>query len=207
MGLDLTVIAALLIVVTIHEFCHAWAASILGDPTAKLEGRLSLNPLRHLDPIGVIMMLLIHIGWGKPVPVNPRYFKNPKFGNAMTALAGPLSNLVLAVVLAIPLKYFPQILPDQVNYFLATVLDVSILLFAFNMLPLPPLDGSKIIGFFVPKKYEAAYARFLHSGVAYFVIFLLFDQFVLSRLFGFSILAYFMGVIYTFIKSIIFLGT
>jgi Zn-dependent protease len=153
------------------------------------------------------MMFLIHIGWGKPVPVNPRYFKKPKRDNAITALAGPASNLVLALVLALPLKYLGNYIPYQIGYFMMVLLDVSILLFAFNMLPLPPLDGSKIIGIFVPRKYEPAYERYLHTGVTYFVIFLLFDQFILSRYLGYSVLGQFMGIIYTFIKSAVFLGT
>ena len=200
-------IVALLIVITIHEFSHAWVANFFGDPTAKLAGRVSLNPLKHLDPVGTIMLFIIHIGWGKPVPVNPRYFKNPKRDNALTALAGPLSNLVLALILALPLKYLGPYLPSWLNLLLETVLDVSILLFAFNMLPFPPLDGSGIAGLFIPRKYELAYRRYLHSGMIYFVLFLLFDQFVLARALGYSILSQFMGIIYTFIKSAIFLGT
>jgi len=200
-------IIALLIVVTIHEFSHAAVANFFGDPTAKHSGRLTLNPLKHLDPIGVLMMFIAHIGWGKPVPVNPRYFKNPKREEALTALAGPASNLLLAVILAIPVKYFAEIIPSQITYFLAMMMDVSIYLFAFNMLPFPPLDGSKFVGIFVPKKFEFAYKRYLQSGVTYFVLFLLFDQLFLARVLGFSILYQFMGIIYTFVKSIIFLGT
>lgn len=200
-------IIALLIVITIHECAHAWVANLLGDPTAKLAGRISLNPIRHLDPIGTLMMVFVHIGWGKPVPVNPRYFNNPKRDNALTALAGPASNLLLALTLALPLKYLLSVMPFQVSYFMSVLLDMSILLFAFNMLPFPPLDGSKIIGIFVPKKYESVYERYLRSGVNYFVIFLLFDQFVLARLLGFSVLSEFMGLIFAFVKSIVFLGT
>lgn len=200
-------ILALLIVVTVHEFSHAAVANFFGDPTAKINGRLSLNPLKHLDPIGVLMMFMVHIGWGKPVPVNSRYFKNPKREEALTALAGPGSNLLLAIVLAIPVKYFADTMPHQLTYFLAMLIDVSIYLFAFNMLPFPPLDGSKFIGIFIPKKFEFAYKRYLQSGVTYFVLFLLFDQFFLARAFGYSVLYQFMGIIYTFVKSIIFLGT
>ncbi len=203
----LLVIAALLIVITIHEYSHAWVANVLGDPTAKLAGRVSLNPLRHLDPIGTIMIFLIHIGWGKPVPVNPRFFKNPKRDNALTALAGPASNLVMALALALPLKYLAIYIPFHIAYFMAIVLDISILLFAFNMLPLPPLDGSKIIGMIVPRRFESAYERYLSSGVTYFVLFLLFDQFVLTRVLGYSVLSQFMGLIFTFVKSLVFLGT
>jgi len=208
MNLELVfLIVALVIVITVHECAHAWVANYLGDPTAKLAGRVSLNPLKHLDLMGTIMLFLIHIGWGKPVPVNPGYFRKPKRDNALTALAGPASNLILALILALPLKYLYAYIPPNLELFLATVLDVSILLFAFNMLPFPPLDGSKIIEIFIPRKYELAYKRYLQSGVTYFVVFVLFDQFVLARVLGFSILSQFMGIIYTFIKSIIFLGS
>jgi Zn-dependent protease len=201
------VIIALLIVITIHEFSHAWAANLLGDPTARLAGRMTFNPIKHLDPVGTIMMFLIHIGWGKPVPVNPRYFKNPKRDSALTALAGPASNLVLALVLALPLKYFGGFMPYYVAFFLSILMDVSILLFAFNMLPFPPLDGSKIIGIFIPRKFESAYQRYLMTGAVYFAIFLIFDQFILQKYVGYSILSQFMGVIYTFVKSLVYFGT
>jgi Zn-dependent protease len=125
----------------------------------------------------------------------------------LTALAGPASNLILALLLALPLKYLAQYIPYQLGYFMSMLLDVSILLFAFNMLPLPPLDGSKVIGIFIPGKFERAYQRYLREGVIYFVLFLLFDQFVLERMLGYSILGEFMGAIYTFIKSAVSLGT
>lgn len=200
-------ILALLIVITIHECCHAIAANFFGDPTARLEGRISLNPLRHLDPMGLIMMFLVHIGWGKPVPVNPRYFKNPKREEALTALAGPVSNLVIALVLAVPVKYASVYIGPIITDFLGRILDISIVLFAFNILPFPPLDGSKFFAIFVPRKFELAYQRYLLNGTTYFSLFLLFDYFVLTRSFGFSILSLFIGKIFVLIKSIIFLGT
>lgn len=208
MGIDLLLtILALLIVITIHEFSHAYVANFFGDPTAKLAGRMSLNPLVHLDPMGTIMMFLIHIGWGKPVPVNPRYFKNPKREEALTALAGPLSNLVLALVLALPLKYAAPFLPEGIFDFLQIVFNVSIFLFIFNMLPFPPLDGSKFVALFVPKRYESIYKDYLRKGGLYFALFLLFDYFVLSNILEQSILSLFIGKIYVFLQSVIFLGT
>lgn len=199
--------AALVIVITIHECCHALTAYFFGDPTAKLAGRISLNPLRHLDPLGTLMMLMIHIGWGKPTPVNPRYFKNPKLEEALTALAGPASNLVLALILALPLKYLPHFIPGPIQFFMALVMDVSVWLFAFNILPFPPLDGSKILAVFVPKRFEHQYQRYLNSGTVYFLLFLLFDQFILGGLIGYSIVGHFIGTIFTYVKSIIYLGT
>lgn len=199
-------IIALVIVITIHEFAHAWTANRLGDPTARLEGRISLNPFRHLDPVGTLMIFLIHIGWGKPVPVNPSYFKNRFRDEALTALAGPLSNLVLAVVCAVPLKYFAEMMFSPVVLFLGILMDISLVLFAFNMLPFPPLDGSKFLSWFVPKRHKGLYEDYLRHGIMYFLIFLLVDRFLLSNIFGFSILSEFIGFIYTFTKSLIFLG-
>jgi len=199
-------IFALVIVVTIHEFSHAWVALKLGDPTAKIAGRVTLNPLAHLDLVGTLMLFLVHIGWGKPVPVNPHYFKNPKRDEAITALAGPLSSLILALVLTIPLKYLPLVMPEVLFRFLATVLEVAIGLFVFNMLPFPPLDGSKIVGIFVPKRFHRGYQYYLQNGMVYFAVFLLFDQFVLARTFQFSILQYSIGTVSTFIKTLLFLG-
>lgn len=200
-------ILALVIVVTVHEFSHAWVAHKLGDPTAKIAGRLTLNPLAHLDLLGTLMLFLVHIGWGKPVPVNPHYFKHPKRDEALTAFAGPLSSLVLALILTLPLKYLSLVMPEFVFQLFATVLDVSLLLFIFNILPFPPLDGSKIVGIFVPQKFQRIYQHYLQNGMIYFAVFLLFDQFVLARTFQFSILQYVIGSAFTFLKTLLFLGT
>ncbi len=200
-------LAALFMVITIHEFSHAITAYYFGDPTAKLAGRITLNPLAHIDIMGLFMMFMIHIGWGKPVPVNPHYFKNPKRDEALTALAGPLSNLVLAFILAVPLKYIPGFVHTGIGNFFNIVLDVSIYLFVFNMIPFPPLDGSKFIGLIIPHRYEFKYQQFLQKGTMYFALFLLFDYFVLSNSFGFSVIGYFMGKLFVLIKSIVFLGT
>lgn len=203
----INLILALVIVITVHEFTHAWVANYFGDPTAKLQGRVTLNPLAHLDPIGTLMIFLIRIGWGKPVPVNPMYFKNPKRDEAITAVAGPLSNLAMAALLAIPLKYFGARMSPVIATFLATVLDISIILFAFNMLPFPPLDGSKFLQLLMPKRFERAYEQYLRNGSMYFIGFLLIDNFILAKYFGFSILSRFIGEIYTFVKAAVFLGT
>lgn len=200
-------ILALVIVVTIHEFCHAWVANKLGDPTAKIAGRLTLNPAAHIDLMGALMLFLVHIGWGKPVPVNPHYFKHPKRDEALTALAGPFSSLFLAFLLTLPLKYFALVIPEQVFQFLLTVFDTALVLFIFNMLPFPPLDGSKIAGIFIPKRFHHLYQQYLQNGMFYFALFLLFDQFVLARTFQVSILQYFIGIVFTFVKTFLFLGT
>lgn len=205
--LDFYFIIALIIVITVHEFSHAFVSNMLGDPTAKQLGRISLNPLAHLDIMGTLMMFLIHIGWGKPVPINSRYFRHPLRDSSLTALAGPLANLLFALVLALPLKYVSFAAVPELYRFLDTVLYANIMLFAFNMLPFPPLDGSKIIGIFVPQRFQLAYQSYLQSGMIYFALFLIFDQFVLANTLGFSIIQYFIGNIFVFVKTIIFLGT
>ena len=157
--------------------------------------------------MGTLMLFLVHIGWGKPVPVNSHYFKHPKRDGALTALAGPFSSLVLALILVLPLKYFALVMPEFLFQFLSTVLDMALVLFIFNMLPFPPLDGSKILGMFVPRRFHRYYQNYLDNGMIYFAIFLLFDQFVLVQSFQFSIMQYFIGIVFTFIKTLLFLGT
>ena len=143
-----------LICITFHETSHGLTAYMLGDPTAKREGRLSLNPIKHIDWMGFAMMVVFHFGWAKPVPVNMMNFKNPKRGMAVTALAGPASNILLtAVMLALygPL-YILTVMRDggavleAVTRMVSTTAYLSMALAVFNLLPVPPLDGSKILG-------------------------------------------------------------
>ncbi len=141
---------SLLIAIDVHEFAHAWVANELGDPTARYQGRLSLNPLVHLDPMGTIMMLFsifygFGIGWGKPVPVNPLYLrKGPRVGMGMVAAAGPLSNLVLAAMAAVPIRLGITMSWSLLNLLLILI-SINIGLALFNLLPLPPLDGASIL--------------------------------------------------------------
>jgi len=141
---------SLLIAIDVHEFAHAWMANELGDPTARYQGRLSLNPLVHLDPMGTIMMLFslfsgFGIGWGKPVPVDPRYLrKGPRVGMGMVAAAGPVSNLILAAIAAVPIRLALS-LPWSLLNLLAILISVNISIALFNLLPLPPLDGASIL--------------------------------------------------------------
>ncbi len=145
----LAIVLAFLVAISVHECAHAAAAYALGDPTAKFAGRLSLNPLRHLDPLGTILLFLVHFGWGKPVPVNPRNLARPLRDQALISLAGPLSNFVTAAILVIPMKHilplFNGPVSDFVGTFLAFTISLNIVLMIFNLIPIPPLDGSKVL--------------------------------------------------------------
>lgn len=156
-------IPVILLSLTIHEVAHGWIASRLGDPTAKNLGRLSLNPLKHLDPIGTIMMLVVGFGWAKPVPINVRYFKNKRRDMALTALAGPVSNLVIAfigiffyMVLSRTL-YNALVSGNSLAYvivlFFYVFYTLNLYLAIFNLLPIPPLDGSRILFIILPDRY------------------------------------------------------
>ncbi|MEG2000039.1 MAG: site-2 protease family protein [Evtepia sp.] len=167
-------IVAILICLVIHEVSHGFAAYKLGDPTAKQSHRLSLNPIHHLDPFGLLMMVVVGFGWAKPVPVDPRYFKKPKSGMAITALAGPLSNFVLAFLAALLLNFIfgmTGVLPVSGNGiamfvdFLYMLMSLSIGLGIFNLIPFPPLDGSKILAMFLPDRAYNFAMRYEQYGM------------------------------------------
>ncbi len=139
---------AILIGITFHEYAHALAAYKLGDITPKLEGRLTLNPIKHIDFIGFIMLIILHFGWAKPVPINIYNLKNFRRDVIIIAFAGPLSNLIIAFICFFLLKL--SINNEVLNFLLSSTLYINIFLFAFNLIPLPPLDGWRIISVVFP---------------------------------------------------------
>ena len=166
----LTRLVGVFLCLTIHETCHGLAAYALGDPTAKSMHRLSLNPLRHIDWIGLCMMFFCGFGWAKPVPVDPRYFRKPKQGMAVTALAGPVSNLLLALLLLLFSRLIYDFAPysDLWNGLFAFLLRTSILsvgLGVFNLVPIPPLDGSKVLAAFLPDRAYFQLMRYERYGM------------------------------------------
>ncbi len=185
MFLTLYYLLALVVVLTLHEWAHAFVATRLGDPTPERFGRLSLNPLRHLDPLGTLALFLVGLGWAKPVPVNPRNFKNPIWDEGLTALAGPLMNLIVAIF-AGALSVFLSSVPEARMFFEA-VLDLSLYLMIFNLLPFPPLDGSHFWVLFLPARHRAGAALWLEKHAVWFLVFLIVDTQFLARYLGFSL--------------------
>ena len=171
------------LIISVHETAHGYVAYKLGDPTAKNLGRLTLNPIHHIDPFGALCMLFFHIGWAKPVPINPRNFKNPKRGFAITALAGPLSNLIMAFlfsgVFLLMYKVSVDVLVTDGEGFLFNLCQTTTLFFSifysvniglaiFNLIPIPPLDGSRILNVVLPQKAYFAimkYERQIYLGL------------------------------------------
>ena len=170
----------ILLSLSVHETAHAIAANKLGDPTAKNLGRITLNPVKHLDPIGFLCMLLCGFGWANPVPINSRYFKNPRRDMAISAAAGPVSNVLLAFIFALLLKISYAVLPGMITteaslelasilvQFLSIGVSLNITLAVFNLLPVPPLDGSRLLYWLLPPKtaYKISqYERYIAIGV------------------------------------------
>lgn len=164
-------VCASLICLTVHEVCHGLAAYRLGDPTAKSMGRLSLNPIRHIDPVGLVLMITAHVGWAKPVPIDPRYFKHPKRDMALTALAGPASNFLLAWVFLLIFRVLYAVLPITSTFQLYLLIFflygamLSTGLGVFNLFPIPPLDGSKVLFSFFPDRVYATVLRYERFGM------------------------------------------
>lgn len=157
---------------TIHEMAHGIAAYLLGDRTAKDDGRISLNPIKHIDPVGFLAIMLFGFGWAKPVMIDPRRFKQPKFDMAITALAGPVSNFIFALITLF--VYAPLIKSDLnihpiVFDILGQLFSINIALGVFNLLPIPPLDGSKVLGAFLPDNLYWSFTS-MRNGIVIIII-------------------------------------
>ncbi len=183
----------------VHEWAHGFAAYKLGDNTAKYMGRLSFNPLRHIDYIGALMILVFGFGWAKPVPVDPRYFKNPKRDMALTALAGPLSNIIMAFIalflysaLAVVLGDNNSVIAEYIWLFFYFVAYINISLAVFNLVPIPPLDGSKILSAILPTR--TYYKLMQYERYSFIILAVLLYSGVLSKPLGYISSHLFIGL-------------
>lgn len=175
----LLLLPIILISLTVHEYSHGYTAYRLGDPTARNLGRLTLNPLKHIDPFGFIMLILAGFGWAKPVPINTRYLKHGRWGMAAVSFAGPFSNLVLGflgmVVYRVLAKYFGDSISMQLGTVLQTFFSyfvfINIGLFVFNLFPIPPLDGSRILAAVLPQRIAMKYLQYeMYIQIALFAL-------------------------------------
>ncbi len=159
---------------TIHEFSHGYVAYRLGDDTAQRAGRLTLNPIKHLDPIGTIMLFIVHIGWAKPVPINPYNFKDMKRDTAIVSLAGPAANFIYAAAVSIIFRFInPNVYMFNHNILIQIIfytIFINLALGIFNLIPFPPLDGSKILGAFLSDEQYYKFQRFERKGMMIFLI-------------------------------------
>lgn len=192
--LGVVYLAAIIVAITVHEFSHALAGKLEGDETAESLGRLTLNPIAHLDPWGFVFMVIAGFGWGRPVPFNPYRLKHRRFGPALVSIAGPISNIICALVFGLIYKVLLQsiALPDN-NYlmiFLGALIIINAVLAVFNLIPIPPLDGSKLLFALLPQtKGTLQFRMFMeHYGMFLLIGIILLDTVtgisVLSRLFG-----------------------
>jgi Zn-dependent protease len=182
--LQLFQIVILIFSAIIHEYMHGWMADRLGDPTAREEGRLTLNPIAHIDLFGSILLPALFIfsganfilGWAKPVPFNPYNLRDQKYGPAKVAIAGPLGNLIIALIFGLALRFFsPAILAYGVNmvYIFIAIVKINLLLMVFNLIPIPPMDGSKVLSPFLPASWRNKLWELEHYGMIFVLIFVM----------------------------------
>lgn len=209
-------IITLLIAFSVHEFAHAFVAYKFGDPTAKNQGRLTLSPLVHLDPIGTIAIFLLGFGWAKPVPVNRFYFKNPRLAGVLVSIAGPLSNLLLALLGffiwfgLVPLGLYDLVssnVGESIDMFFNLFISINIALFVFNLLPFPPLDGYRIIEDLSPASVRARLTHYEHFGIIIFLILVItpLDQYTITPIFQ-TVIPFVGDVLYTLASPLLNIG-
>lgn len=192
-------IVAMILSISLHEFSHAWMAYSLGDSTAKDLGRLTINPLKHLDVVGTLLLIFAGFGWGRPVPFNPYNLRNQRWGPAFVSLAGPLMNIVLATIFAVILKLFVMYsaipFENGLIQLLNAMIVINIILAVFNLIPIPPLDGSKILYAFLPARSLGAVMAFERWG-SYLLIFVV--------IFAGSFFGAFFNLVVQWVYSLIF---
>lgn len=173
------ILVIIIVVLPMHELAHAFVAYKLGDKTAKYNGRLTLNPLSHVDPFGALALFLVGFGWAKPVPVNPVYFKNPKRDMALTALAGPVSNFLAALIGGFIWHLGLEFRWGYVCVFAIFYININVILALFNLIPIPPLDGSKILMRFLPDR--TVFKMMRYENICYIVLVALLFTGILDR--------------------------
>jgi Zn-dependent protease len=172
-------IPVLLVSMMLHELAHGFVAYRLGDPTAKLHGRLSFNPLKHLDPLGTAMFVITYLfagymfGWAKPVPVSPYYFKNRQRGMAIVGIVGPVTNFILAIIFVLILNFTTPKVGSIAFQALALLFQVNIVLGLFNLIPIPPLDGSRVVGAFMPRNMYEKWVQVDRYGMVIILVFVI----------------------------------
>ncbi|SDY89532.1 site-2 protease family protein [Tindallia californiensis] len=170
------ILPGILIGLTIHEFSHGYTAYLLGDDTARNQGRLTLNPVAHIDPVGFFMLIFAGFGWAKPVPINPYYFTDRRKGTFLVSIAGPLSNIVMAFLLTTLLGVLMRTVGTSfaVQRIILSAVSINLVLAVFNLFPIPPLDGSKILMSLFPSRFEETFYQIEQYSVIILMILLVF---------------------------------
>ncbi|MGB5824063.1 MAG: site-2 protease family protein [Proteocatella sp.] len=164
-------VPGIIIAISFHEFAHAAVAYVMGDPTAKNHGRMTINPVSHIDPIGLLMLAIARFGWAKPVPVNESNFRNRALGNFLVSIAGISMNILIAIVTFILLHYTSDIFTSDAYYnVMYSVIGINISFAAFNLLPIPPLDGSKLLLSVIPAKYRYFVYKYENYGMVLMIL-------------------------------------